>query len=226
MNPFLQEKKYVKCTHCKLFNSISSSITIPICDRCHQLLKEISEEEYKSKLLSIATIIKKQEKYVKCTHCKLFDSISSSIISPICDRCHQPLKEISEEEYNQKQLLARKYNKKRNKENTIKIDNNNLNSSSNNSIFQNNYSHSLKSPINTNDIIAVNFVSSDRLINYPVWGIKIDRFTTIEEKLLLAFPDLRNKNIYYVANGTIIKRAATLEQNKIKNGNTILINYN
>ena len=75
------------------------------------------------------------------------------------------------------------------------------------------------------NIIAVNFISSDQLINYPIGGLKSDKFSTIEEKLLNEFPDLRNKDIYYIVNGNVINRALTLEQNKIKTGNTILIQY-
>ena len=76
------------------------------------------------------------------------------------------------------------------------------------------------------NIIAVNFVSSDHLINYPIGGLKSDKFSTIEEKLLNEFPELRKKDIYYIANGNVINRGLTLEQNKIKTGNTILIQYN
>ena len=76
------------------------------------------------------------------------------------------------------------------------------------------------------NIIAVNFISSDQLINYPIGGLKSDKFSTIEEKLLNEFPELRNKDIYYIANGNVMNRALTLEQNKIKTGNTILIQYN
>ena len=47
-------------------------------------------------------------KYVKCSNCKLFDSIYSNTI-PNCDICHQPLKEISEEEYKQKLENMRRY---------------------------------------------------------------------------------------------------------------------
>lgn len=75
------------------------------------------------------------------------------------------------------------------------------------------------------NIIAVNFISSDQLINYPIGGLKSDKFSIIEEKLLNEFPELRNKDIYYIANGNVINRALTLEQNNIKTGSTILIQY-
>ena len=82
------------------------------------------------------------------------------------------------------------------------------------------------SPQITDNIIAVNFMSSDQLINYPIGGLKTDNFSTIEEKLFNEFPELRNKSIYFITNGNIIDRTATLEQNNIKSGNSILIEYN
>lgn len=45
-----------------------------------------------------------------------------------------------------------------------------------------------------------------------------------EEKLFTQFPTLRNKNLYYLANGNIINRNETLENNRIENDTTILIN--
>ena len=50
-----------------------------------------------------------------------------------------------------------------------------------------------------------------------------DLFSAIEEKLYIGNPELRSKNIYFCANGNIIDRNATLEKNKIKYGDQILI---
>ena len=52
-----------------------------------------------------------------------------------------------------------------------------------------------------------------------------DDFAKIEEKLYIEYPDLRNKNIYFLANGNIMDRRRTLEQNKITNACQILINF-
>ena len=51
----------------------------------------------------------------------------------------------------------------------------------------------------------------------------IDNFSVHEEKLYNDFPDLKNKNIIFLAKGGIINRSATLEENKIKNDTTIQI---
>ena len=73
-------------------------------------------------------------------------------------------------------------------------------------------------------IIAVNFVSWNQKINYPMACRKTDIFEKIEEKLYLEYPELKSKRIYFIANGKAIDKSSTLEENKIKNGNTILIN--
>ena len=73
-------------------------------------------------------------------------------------------------------------------------------------------------------IIAVNFISLNYNINYPMACKKTDIFSKIEKKLYHEFPILKSKQIFFVANGNSIDRALTFEQNKIKSGNTILIN--
>ena len=73
-------------------------------------------------------------------------------------------------------------------------------------------------------IIAVNFISLNYNINYPMAFKKTDIFSKIEKKLYHEFPILKSKQIFFVANGKTIDRSLTFEQNKIKSGNTILIN--
>ena len=76
---------------------------------------------------------------------------------------------------------------------------------------------------NSEKIIAVNFRSSDQNINFPMAGKSTDTFSNLEERLYNEFPELRNQNIYFVAGGNVINKEFSLEQNQIKNGNTILI---
>ena len=75
-------------------------------------------------------------------------------------------------------------------------------------------------------IIAVNFTSLDQKINYPMACKKTDIFENIVVKLYNEFPNLKNKKIYFIANGNVVNRSLTFEQNKIKNGSTILIREN
>ena len=73
---------------------------------------------------------------------------------------------------------------------------------------------------------AINFTSADQLIHYPMVCYDSDNFSKIEEELFTEFPELKKKkNLYYIANGGIVDRSATIEKNKIKKGTNILINY-
>ena len=75
-------------------------------------------------------------------------------------------------------------------------------------------------------IIAVNFRTTDQLINYPMAGKSSEKFSTLEAKLYEEFPDLRNKNLVFIANGNVINISSTLQENKIKSGTTIIIQSN
>ena len=72
-------------------------------------------------------------------------------------------------------------------------------------------------------IIAVNFISLKGNINYPMACKNTDIFSKIEEKLYNEFPQLKSQNIYFIANGNVVDKSSTFEQNKIKNGSSILI---
>ena len=79
------------------------------------------------------------------------------------------------------------------------------------------------STIAMESIIAVNFFSGPLNINYPMACKKTDIFSKIEKKLYYEYPELKSKKIYFMANGNVIDKSSTFEKNKIKNGNTILI---
>ena len=73
--------------------------------------------------------------------------------------------------------------------------------------------------------IAVIFSSTDQQIHYAISCYKSDIFSTIVNELYEEYPKLKSKNIYFIAGGNAIDMSLTLEQNKIKNSTTILINY-
>ena len=75
----------------------------------------------------------------------------------------------------------------------------------------------------TAETFAVIFTYTDQGINYPIAYKNSDIFSKLEEQLYIEYPDLKKKKIYFLANGNIIDRKATIEKNKIKNGTTILI---
>ena len=80
------------------------------------------------------------------------------------------------------------------------------------------------SSIISEKIIAINFISTGHNINLPMACKKTDIFLTIEKKLFDEYPELKSKKLFYIANGNVINKYISLEQNKIKNGNSILIN--
>ena len=73
--------------------------------------------------------------------------------------------------------------------------------------------------------IAIIFSSIDQSIHYAIACYISDKFSVVKEELFNEYPELKNKNIYFLVNGQIINTSSTLEQNKIKNGANILINF-
>ena len=71
-----------------------------------------------------------RHKYVKCSDCKLIDSISPLYSNPTCPSCHKPLREISEAEYKFK--IAEIKRRKEEKKKKIENNNNNINNNYNN----------------------------------------------------------------------------------------------
>ena len=73
------------------------------------------------------------------------------------------------------------------------------------------------------NMFAISFISTNQTINYLMVCRNSDNFEDIEEKLFNEYPQLKNKNIYFMANGNVINRCETLEKNGIKNSTVILI---
>jgi len=74
-----------------------------------------------------------------------------------------------------------------------------------------------------NDTIAINFFSVSQNINYPIACKITDNFKVLEERLYQDYPELKHKNLNFMANGSVINKFETLENNRIKNGDAILI---
>ena len=73
--------------------------------------------------------------------------------------------------------------------------------------------------------IAVNFYSLDQKIHFPMVCYNTDIFSSVVNKLCIEFPELKKKNIFFIHNGDVKNTSATIEQNKIKNGENILIDF-
>jgi hypothetical protein len=79
---------------------------------------------------------------------------------------------------------------------------------------------------NKSNKCIIQFISIDQLVNVIITCKITDNFSLLKEKLYADFPELKNKNIYFTAHGDVINETASLEENKIKNDTSILINEN
>ena len=86
---------------------------------------------------------------------------------------------------------------------------NNIKSQLNNNIPNNN--------VNFNDIMCVNFISSDQNVHFTASCLKTNTFAEIEEKLYKQYPQYRETNNNFFANGTEVLRFKTIAENKIGN---------
>ena len=69
-----------------------------------------------------------------------------------------------------------------------------------------------------NEIMCVNFISSDQTVHYSITCIKTDIFAEVEEKLYRQYPRFRETNKSFIANGNILLRFKTIVENRIGNG--------
>ena len=74
------------------------------------------------------------------------------------------------------------------------------------------------------EIMSINFsFISEKQINKSIGCLSTDIFATIEEKLYREFPELRETNNIFIANGQPVLRFKTVEENKIGNGYPIML---
>ena len=98
-------------------------------------------------------------------------------------------------------------NQKDNELNNLRTQLNNINNNMNNNIN-----------INMNDIMSVNFISMDQNVHFSVGCLKTNTFAEVEEKLYKQYPEYRETNNNFIANGTQVLRFKTIAENKIGNG--------
>ena len=73
-------------------------------------------------------------------------------------------------------------------------------------------------------LISVIFSSFDEKIHYSVICKNTEKFNRLEEKLYDDYPEYSETENYFTANGIIISKFKSLEQNKIKNSDVIILN--
>ena len=128
----------------------------------------------------------------------------------------------------QKLTINELQNKLNNYNNTINNLNNDINNYRNiiskKDIELNNYKSQLNNTniqnnnFNFNDIMCVQFISSDQNVHYAATCLKTNTFAEVEEKLYKQYPQYRETNNTFLANGMQVLRFKTIDENKIGNG--------
>ena len=75
-----------------------------------------------------------------------------------------------------------------------------------------------KQYIDINKMMTVNFISMDQKIHFTISCIDTNTFAEVEEKLYKQFPQYRETNNNFLANGQQVLRFKTIRQNNIGNG--------
>ena len=74
------------------------------------------------------------------------------------------------------------------------------------------------------EIISVIFTSDDQKIHCSILCKNTETFNRIEERLYKEYPEYSMGDNYFVVNGRIVVKFQTLEENKIKNSDIIMLN--
>ena len=80
-----------------------------------------------------------------------------------------------------------------------------------------------KHNLSMNDIMVINFLSTDQNIRCGIPCLADDTIAEVEEKLYQKFNEFRNTNNILLSGGNIILRFKKVRENNIHNGDTILI---
>ena len=137
---------------------------------------------------------------------------------------------LNQERFKNKELIL----KNNNLVNELQIKNNNENNlnkkiyklkEENNKIKSNLTEISLNQLLPGEKILAILIYSVDRKINKPIACKNTVIFVEIEEKLFNEFPILKESNKIYSVNGAKIEPKLSLEKNKIKDGDLILVQF-
>ena len=78
-----------------------------------------------------------------------------------------------------------------------------------------------KTPVNLEDIIAIQFISTDQRISYPIKCLKTETFAEVEEKLYQKYEEYRERNNNFIAKGRLILRFKKICENQIEDGDKI-----
>ena len=71
--------------------------------------------------------------------------------------------------------------------------------------------------------IAVIFQSQDQSIHTPIICRENQKFSEVEQKLYDEYPEYKNTENFFLCNGGVVDKSKTIKENKIKNGNIIVV---
>ena len=75
-------------------------------------------------------------------------------------------------------------------------------------------------------ILDIHFMSLDLKVNNAILCKNIDIFAKAEKKLYEIYPEYKEyNNIYFTVGGRTVLRFKTMDENSIKNGDKILLNF-
>ena len=115
-------------------------------------------------------------------------------------------------------------NKNKEQDNNIKLENKEIKDNKENEIklekeIKNNINIKEEPKYNINDIIVINFNSSD--VNYGIKCLADETFAEVEEKLYKRYDNLRETNNMFTVNAKPILRFKKIKENNIKDGDII-----
>ena len=80
--------------------------------------------------------------------------------------------------------------------------------------------------VNLHDMIVINFNSEDGRMRYAMQCLKTETFAQVEEKLYKIYEEYKNTNNKFISNGRNILRFKTVEENNIRNEDTVQLQVN
>ena len=134
--------------------------------------------------------------------------------------------------------LEKENNEIKNENNELKNKKNNLNLKDGNILNLNNQINDLTNQINNlqlnnnknkikfglDEIVTVLIQSVDQRVNTPLSIPKSELFVRLEEQLYEEYPEYKEFDVYFTVKGDKIKRFKSIEENKLKNKDKILLN--
>ena len=77
--------------------------------------------------------------------------------------------------------------------------------------------------ISFDDVMVINFESTDSSIHEGIQCLGTDTFAEVEERLYQKYDEYRNTNNMFTFNGRTILRFKNLKENKIRNGDKVIL---